>query len=62
MGAIGDPVPPAGAADHERRINDLRAALGDAAFESAFAAGRALFWEQAIAFVQDERDSAAEQS
>ena len=48
--AIGHPLPPSGRADRERLISEAcAAALGEPAFESAFAAGFALSWEQAIA-------------
>jgi tetratricopeptide (TPR) repeat protein len=51
---IGSPLPPTNAADHERRISKLRAAIGEEAFEHAFAAHGALTWEQAIAYALEE--------
>jgi hypothetical protein len=49
-GAIGSPLPPNEQCEHERRLSELRAALGDGTFERAFTAGRALTWEQAVAY------------
>ena len=46
---IGMPLPPQDGARQERWLRELRASLGEEAFERAFAAGRALSWEQAIA-------------
>ena len=46
--AIGAPLPPNNRAEIDRALADLRATLGAAAFDSAWAAGRAMTWEQAI--------------
>jgi hypothetical protein len=48
--AIGAPQPPNERAGHERSVAALRAVLGEVAFEAAWAAGRALSLEQAIAY------------
>ncbi len=47
--AIGAPLPPEDRADYERIVAAARAALGDDAFAAAWAAGRALSLDQAIA-------------
>jgi hypothetical protein len=39
---------------HDNEIADARAALGEAAFEAAFAEGRAMTWEQAVESVLGE--------
>jgi tetratricopeptide (TPR) repeat protein len=51
---IGHSLPPSALAGHERHLSELRASLGEDAFERAFAAGRALSWEQAIAYALEE--------
>jgi hypothetical protein len=47
--AIGAPLPPVYRAAHEHDMATARTALGDAAFAAAWAAGRALALEQAVA-------------
>jgi predicted ATPase/DNA-binding SARP family transcriptional activator len=47
--SLGAPVPPAERADYDRRVAATRAALGEQSFAAAWAAGRALTLEQAIA-------------
>jgi len=56
--AISDPPPPpegpGDPADHERRLTDLRTALGEAAFAAAWTAGRAMSWQEAAGFALTE--------
>lgn len=47
--AIGTPLPPVYARDHERLVDASRAELGEKAFEDAWSAGRARTPEQAVA-------------
>jgi predicted ATPase/DNA-binding SARP family transcriptional activator len=47
--ALGAPVPPADRAAHERRVAAIRASLGEEGFAAAWAAGRAMGMEEAIA-------------
>ena len=47
--AIGAPLPPVDRPDHDDDDSATRAALGEAAFAAAWAAGRALTVEQAVA-------------
>jgi predicted ATPase/DNA-binding SARP family transcriptional activator len=47
--SIGTPVPPADAAEHERRTRAVRAAAGDEQWHRATAAGAVLSLEQAVA-------------
>jgi hypothetical protein len=47
--AIGIPLPPVERAEHERRVAAVRAALGEETFTAAWAVGRTLPLEQAIA-------------
>jgi tetratricopeptide (TPR) repeat protein len=56
--AIGAPLPPANRTGHERTVGDLRMMLGDDLFWAAWAAGRALPLEQAIAEALDVLGSA----
>jgi hypothetical protein len=44
---IGSVIWPVDRPAHERHITEARAALGDAAFDAAWQAGRLLTWEQA---------------
>jgi hypothetical protein len=44
---IGAPMWPVDRPEYERRVAACHAALGDAAFDAAWAAGQALTWEQA---------------
>jgi tetratricopeptide (TPR) repeat protein len=53
--AIGAPLPPAERAEVERALTALCASLGEAAFDSAWSAGRALSWEQGIAYALEEK-------
>jgi tetratricopeptide (TPR) repeat protein len=46
---IGAPVAPVDRADYERSLAATRAALGEATFDAAWAAGQALLQDQAIA-------------
>ena len=48
--AIGAPLPPRDRTLHERDIAAVRARLGEAAFAAAWAEGRAMPPEQAVAF------------
>jgi tetratricopeptide (TPR) repeat protein len=47
---IGEPLAPAYRAAHERDVAAVRALLGDATFEAAWAEGRSMTLEQAIAY------------
>jgi hypothetical protein len=47
--AIGAPMPPCERADYERNVTAVCAALGEAVFTAARAAGRAMTPEQAVA-------------
>ena len=47
--AIGAPLPPANRTVYEHTTGDLRTMLGDEMFQAAWAAGRALLLDQAIA-------------
>lgn len=51
--SIGAALPPQNRKEVDPALSALRAALGEAAFATAFAAGRALGWEQAIAYAQE---------
>ncbi len=53
----GVPLPPAGRAAHERAVEEVRTALGGAAFEAAWSTGRSLPLDDALA---DALDTAAE--
>jgi hypothetical protein len=48
--AIGTPLPPADRAEHDRSVAAVRTALGEEAFAAAWAEGRALTLEHAVAF------------
>jgi hypothetical protein len=52
-GALGIPVRPADRRRYDRDVSAVRAALGDETFAAAWAAGRALSLEQAIAEATD---------
>jgi len=54
--SIGAALPPEDRKEADLTLNALRAALGEAAFAAAFDAGRALDWEQAIAYALEETD------
>lgn len=56
---IGAPVALNEKEEYEHRLADLREALGEEQFAAAWAAGRAMTWEQAVAFALEE-DAAAE--
>jgi hypothetical protein len=47
--ALGVPIHPPYVPEYERAVGALRAALGDSEFGAAWAAGRALSLEQAVA-------------
>jgi predicted ATPase len=51
---LGTPLPPLIGADHDRASEAAREALGEAAFEAAWAAGGAMPLEEAIASALDE--------
>src|SRR5207249_753697 len=57
--AMGAPLPPADRAEHERSVGAARTALGEAAFASAWAEGRTLSLEAAVAFALVEGDAPA---
>jgi predicted ATPase len=52
--AMGAPLPPADRAEHERSVAAVRAALGEEAVAAAWAAGRAMSLDEAIALALDE--------
>jgi tetratricopeptide (TPR) repeat protein len=54
--SLAAPVPPSERPALDRHLSALRAALGEEAFEVAYAAGRARSWEQAIAYTLEEGD------
>jgi len=54
--AIGTPLPPADCPDLERAVAALRTQLGEAAFEEAWAQGRALTLAQAVACALGDDD------
>lgn len=56
--ASGIPVSPNFRARYDRDLAAVRQALGDGAFASQFAAGRALSWDQAIAYALEEPSDA----
>jgi hypothetical protein len=56
--AIGKPVAPSRRAEHQRELAAARAALGKQAFAAAWAEGRAMTLEQAVAYALDEQPSA----
>jgi non-specific serine/threonine protein kinase len=58
LGYVLDPID---RAHYESAITMARAHLDEAAFAAAWAAGRAMSLEQAIAYAQDERDPPANQ-
>ena len=53
-GAIGAPLSPEEREEANRDLAALRATLGEAAFDCAWAAGRALTWEQAIEYALED--------
>jgi predicted ATPase/DNA-binding SARP family transcriptional activator len=52
--AIGAPLPPVDRADYERHLAAVRAALGEAAFASAWTEGRTMSLEQLIAAAEGD--------
>ncbi len=46
--AIGSPLPPADKKEHDQRVAAVRETMGQEAFAAAWAAGRAMPWEQAV--------------
>src|SRR5436853_427788 len=56
--ALHIPVPYCSRADHDRAVAAARAALGEEAFAAAWAEGRAMTLEQAIAFALQETGAA----
>jgi tetratricopeptide (TPR) repeat protein len=53
--AAGTPLPPSARADFDDQVAQARAALNEDEFAQAFAAGRALTWEQAVAYALQEK-------
>jgi hypothetical protein len=53
---IGVPLPPRGREEADRDLAALRVTLGEAAFDSAWTAGRILTWEQAIEYALSEEE------
>jgi hypothetical protein len=54
--ALGEGMPPVERADFEAALTAARAALGDEAFAAAWAEGRAMTREQAVAFASEPED------
>jgi non-specific serine/threonine protein kinase len=54
--AIGFGTWPSGRVAHDRLLTDLRKALGEAAFDAAWKAGKALTWQQAADYACEEMD------
>jgi non-specific serine/threonine protein kinase len=54
--AIGSPLPPESLLSSEHQLDSPRAALGTAGFEAAWNTGRAMSWEQAVAYALGEGD------
>ncbi|MGQ0605164.1 MAG: protein kinase domain-containing protein [Anaerolineales bacterium] len=54
--AIGAPIPPVESEEHERAVAAVRAALGEGAFATAWAEGRAMMIDQAIQFALMDSD------
>ena len=52
--ALESPLPPCERGEHDRNVDGVRAALGEDAFAAAWEAGRALTWEQAVAYALQE--------
>jgi hypothetical protein len=52
--ALGTPLRPIDMSEHETLRAALHEALGEDAFAAAFAAGRALNWEEAVAYALEE--------
>jgi predicted ATPase/class 3 adenylate cyclase len=55
--AIGSPRPAREREEYAEQVAVARAALGDAAFAAAWEAGRALPWEQAVAYALETRNA-----
>jgi predicted ATPase/Tfp pilus assembly protein PilF len=55
--AVGYPHAPANQLDDDRNIATIRAALGEEAFAAAWAAGRAMNLEEAVAFALEDQTS-----
>ena len=51
---IGTPIPPVERADYDTALAQARAQLDEAAFDAAWAEGRATGWEEAAAFALGE--------
>jgi hypothetical protein len=51
---VGSPITPDNQEEYEHELSAIRAALGEEAFAAAWEAGRALSWEQAIAYALEE--------
>jgi tetratricopeptide (TPR) repeat protein len=51
---MGTPLPPIARADHDHASNAAHETLGEEAFEAAWAAGRAMSFEEGIAYALDE--------
>jgi tetratricopeptide (TPR) repeat protein len=60
--ALGVPLRPPERADHERAIATMRAVLGEDAFAAAWAAGRALPLEEAVALALEDRTMEADRA
>jgi hypothetical protein len=52
--AMGAPLPPAERAEHDRSVAAVRTTLGEEAFAAAWAEGRAMSRDQAVAFALTE--------
>lgn len=58
--AMGYPRPPRDREEHQLNVPALGAALGEDAFAAAWAEGRAMTWEEAVAFALSALDEALE--
>jgi hypothetical protein len=54
-GAMGAPLPPADRAKHQRQVASTRAALGEEVVAAAWAEGRALPLEEAVASALEQQ-------
>jgi tetratricopeptide (TPR) repeat protein len=55
--ALGSPLPPGERAEHGQWLAAARAALGDEGFAVAWAEGRTMSWEEAVAYALAEEEA-----